>query len=43
MPEPFDYDKNQRTLQLRILGSIQNDKHYLCHQSPRKRQYQWPR
>src|SRR5580704_2208713 len=32
VPEPFDYDKNERTLQLRILGSIQNDKHHLCHQ-----------
>jgi hypothetical protein len=43
MPEPFDYDKNERTLQLRILSSIQNDKHYLCHQPGRERQHQWQR
>jgi hypothetical protein len=43
MPEPFDYDKNKRTLQLRILGSIQSDKHHLCHQAPRKRQHGWHR
>jgi len=33
VPEPFDYDKNERTLQLTILGSIQIDKHYLCPQA----------
>jgi hypothetical protein len=43
MPEPFDYDKNPRTLQLGIPGSIQSDKHYLCHQPGRERQHQWQR
>jgi len=43
MPEPLDYDKNEGTLQLRIPGSIQNDKHYLCHQPGGERQHQWPR
>jgi len=30
MPELYDYDKNEWSAQLRIGGSIQNDKHYLC-------------
>ena len=30
MPEPYDYDKNERRVQLRIRSSIQNDKHHLC-------------
>jgi hypothetical protein len=30
MPELYDYDKNEWSVQLRIGGSIQNDKHYLC-------------
>jgi hypothetical protein len=38
MPEPFDYDKNERTLQPGIAGSIQNDKHYLSYQQRRERQ-----
>jgi hypothetical protein len=41
MPEPFDYDKNERTLQPGIAGSIQNDKHYLCYQQRRERQQLW--
>src|ERR1700724_1529392 len=30
VPEPYDYDKNKRRVQLRIASSIQNDKHNLC-------------
>jgi hypothetical protein len=29
MPEPFDYDKNDASLQLRIPSGTQNDKHHL--------------